>query len=146
MQNRLSAIFIIIFSTLTIYLACKIPMGSVGKPGPGIFPLILSVVIGALSLALFLGTFRFRGESETREIGSAKWRLVYLLGDLCLYALLFRSLGFLISTWIFLVLLKPIVKKKWIPVLLGSFFISVSFLFFFNYLLKVELPMGILTK
>ncbi len=145
-KDRLSGIFIIIFSGVTIYLAFKLPMGRDGKPGPGIFPLLLSVVIGFLALSLFLRTLRSKGEFGIEEIPTTKWRLVYLLGDLFLYVFLLRPLGFLISTWIFLILLNPIVKKKWIPVLLGSLFISAIFFFSFNYLLKVELPMGILAK
>jgi len=145
-KDRLSGIFIIIFSGVTIYLAFKLPMGRAAKPGPGIFPLLLSVVIGFLALSLFLRTLRSKGEFGIEEIPTAKWRLVYLLGDLFLYVFLLRPLGFLISTWIFLILLNPIVKKKWIPVLLGSLFISAILFFSFNYLLKVELPMGILAK
>ena len=145
-KDRVSGILFLIFSGVTIYLALRLPMGRMGKPGPGIFPLLLSVVIAFLALLLFLRTIRSKGEFWTEEIPTAKWRLVYLLGDLCLYVFLLRPLGFLISTWIFLIVLKPIIKKKWIPVLLGSLFISASFFFFFNYLLKVELPMGILAR
>jgi putative tricarboxylic transport membrane protein len=145
-KDRLSGIFFLIFSGVTIYLALRLPMGRMGKPGPGIFPLLLSVVIAFLALSLFLRTLRSKGELGTEEMSTTKWRLVYLLGDLCLYVFLLRPLGFLISTWIFLILLNPIVKKKWIPVLLGSLFISAIFFFSFNYLLKVELPMGILAK
>ena len=145
-KDRLSGILFLIFSGVTIYLALRLPMGRVGKPGPGIFPLLLSVVIAFLALSLFLRTLRSKGELGTEEISTTKWRLVYLLGDLCLYVFLLRPLGFLISTWIFLILLNPIVKKRWIPILLGSLFVSAAFFFFFNYLLKVELPMGILAR
>ena len=145
-HDRVSGILITIFSGVTIFLALKLPVGHIWKPGPGIFPIILSLVIGVLSLCLFLGTFRPRVESEPRVSLIPKWRLVYLFGDLILYGIFFRPLGFLISTWIFLILLKPIVKKRWVPVLLGSLFISGGFFFFFNYLLKVELPLGILAK
>lgn len=99
-----------------------------------------------MALLLLLKTFRSGGESKAQEVPSAKWRLLYLLGDLCFYPILFRPLGFLISTFVFLIALKPIVKKKWGPVLLGSLLVSLSFLLFFKYLLKVELPMGILEK
>ena len=145
-RDRLSAIAFIVFSGVTICLALNVPMGKVGKPGPGIFPLILSVVIGLLSLFLFLRTLRSKEKHGTEEMPITKWRLAYLLGDLCLYGSLFRPLGFLISTWIFLIILKPIVKKQWIHVVLGSLFVSVTLFFFFNYLLKVELPMGILAR
>lgn len=145
-KDRLSGILFLIFSGVTIYLALMLPMGRMGKPGPGIFPLLLSVVIAFLALSLFLRALRSKGESGTEETPTPKWRLVYLLGDLCLYVFLLRPLGFLISTWIFLIALKPILKKRWIPILLGSLFVSLVFFFFFNYLLKVELPMGILAR
>ena len=145
-KDRLSGILFLIFSGVTIYLALMLPMGRMGKPGPGIFPLLLSLVIAFLALSLFLRALRSKGESGNEEIPTPKWRLVYLLGDLCLYVFLLRPLGFLISTWIFLIVLKPILKKRWIPILLGSLFVSLVFFFFFNHLLKVELPMGILAR
>jgi len=145
-KDRLSGFFFLIFSGVTIYLAIRLPMGKMGKPGPGIFPLLLGVVIAFLALLLFLRTIQSKVEFGTEMIPTTKWRLVYLLGDLCLYAFLLRPLGFLISTWIFLMILKPIVKKRWIPILLGSLFVSVAFFLFFNYLLKVELPMGVFAK
>jgi putative tricarboxylic transport membrane protein len=145
-KDRFSGLCLIFFSGVTIYLALRLPLGRIGKPGPALFPLLLSIMIGFLAFLLLLRTFRSKGESEIGELATAKWKLLYLLGALCLFAFLFRRAGFLISTCIFLVSLKPIVKKKWIPVLLGSLVISMSFFFFFNYLLKVELPMGILAK
>ncbi len=145
-KNRFSGLFFVGFSGVTIYLALNLPLGRIGKPGPGIFPLLLSVVIGILGFVLFLRTFPSKAAPESNEIAGGRWKLFYLLGDLCLFAFLFRPLGFLISTSIFLITLKPIVKKEWIPVLFGSLFISAIFFFFFNHLLKVELPMGILAK
>jgi len=145
-KDRLSGIFIILFSGVAIYLASQLPLGRAGKPGPSIFPLLLSIVIGFLSIGLLLTRRRSNRESESGETPASRWRLGYLLVDLFLYAFLLRPLGFLISTWIFLMLLKPIVKKTWALVLLGASLLSVAFFVFFNYLLKVELPMGILSK
>jgi len=146
MKDTLSGIFLILFSVVTIYLAFKLPMWKMGRPGPGFFPFIISVIVGSLAILLVLRTLRSKRDSEIEEIGTARWKVFYLLGNLFLYAFLFLPFGFLISTWIFLIALKPIVKKRWITVILGSLFISLSFFLFFNYLLKVELPMGILAK
>jgi putative tricarboxylic transport membrane protein len=147
-KDRLSGILILIFSGVTLYLALRVPMGKISKPGPGVFPLLLSLVIGLLALLLTLRSLspKKQPEVEAQEKTAHKWGVLYLLGNFCLYAFLFRSLGFIISTSVFLIALKPIIKKKWIPVLLGSLFISLSFFLFFYYLLKVELPMGILEK
>jgi putative tricarboxylic transport membrane protein len=149
-KERFAGLLIIIFSGVATYLAIQLPMGSATKPGPGIFPLLLGLVIGLLSLLLILKNLRSRRRLGDRgidkDVPTGKWRVVYLLGSLFLYVLLIQPIGFLISTWIFLIGLKPIIKKRWVPVLLGSFFISVVLFFCFNYLLKVQLPMGILAK
>jgi len=149
-KERIAGLLIFIFCGGTTYLAIHLPMGSAAKPGPGIFPLLLSLVIGCLSLLLILKNLRSQrklGERDTdKEVPPGKWRVVYLLGSLFLYVFLPQPIGFLVSTWIFLIGLKPIIKKRWVPVLLGSFFISVVLFFCFNYLLKVQLPMGILAK
>jgi hypothetical protein len=145
-KDCLSGIFTIFFSGITIYLALKLPLGNASKPGPGFFPLVLSVIIGLLGLRLFLASLANQKPASLTQEKSTKWRVLYLLGSLFLYAFLFRPAGFLISTLVFLISLKPIVAKKWVPVLLGSIFISLIFFLFFDYLLKVELPMGILAK
>ena len=146
-KNLFSGIFLALFSGITIYLAFKLPLGNSAKPGPGLFPLLLGILIGLLALLFFLTTVRSnRGKPEflDREMPVKKWKVFYLLGQLCVYAFLYRQLGFIISTWIFLVSLKPIIKKKWIPLLLVSLLVSIAFFVFFDYFLKVELPMGIL--
>jgi len=149
-KECLAGLLIIIFCGVTTYLAIQLPMGSAAKPGPGIFPLLLGLVIGSLSLLLILKNLRSQTKLGDRgidkEVPTGKWRVVYLLGSLFLYVLLLQPIGFLVSTCIFLIGLKPIIQKSWVPVLLGSFFTSVVFFFFFNYLLKVQLPMGIFAK
>ena len=148
LKDRLSGYFLIFFSAITMYLAFKVPMGRTSKPGPGLFPLLLSLIIGVLALFLILRSPSAKKGPEIapEEKAVNRWAVFYLLGDLCLYGLLFRPLGFILSTFVFLIALKPVIGKKWIPVLLGSALISLCFFFFFNYLLKVELPMGLLAK
>lgn len=145
-KDRLAGLFVILFSGVSVYLALNLPLGKAASPGPGLFPLILSITVGLLALPLLLGFSQSDQESKTRDIPSIKWKVIYLLGNLGLYAFLFRPLGFLISTSIFLIILKPIINKKWALVLPGAVFTSIGLFLFFNYLLRVELPMGILAK
>ncbi len=145
-KNLYSAIFLVLFSGVTIYLASRLPLGHYAKPGPGFFPLLMSLFIGLLAFLLFLTTVRPNRQPEScdLEMPARKWKVFYLLGQLCVYALLYRPLGYVISTWIFLVSLKPIIKTKWAPLLLASLLVSAIFFVFFSVLLKVELPVGIL--
>jgi len=146
-KNLFSGIFLILISGITLYLALELPRGNPAQPGPGLFPLLLSILSGLLAILFFLTTVRskrVKHELSDGEKPVKNWKVFYLLGQLCVYAFLYRRIGFIISTWIFLVSLKPIVEKKWIPLSLVSLFVSVGFFVFFDYVLKVKLPMGIL--
>jgi putative tricarboxylic transport membrane protein len=145
-KNLYSAIFLVLFSGVTIYLAFKLPLGNYAKPGPGFFPLLMSIFIGLLAFLLFLTTVRPNRQPESfdLEMPARKWKVFYLLGQLCVYAFLYRRLGYIVSTGIFLVSLKPIIKTKWVVLILASLLVSSMFFVFFNVLLKVELPVGIL--
>ncbi len=144
-KDRISGIFILLFAAATLFWGWKVPIGKISKPGPGLFPLLLSGIIAVLAVVLILKSYASKKSPEAgvQEAPANRWAVLYLLGDLCLYVFLFRPLGFIVSTFVCLVLLKPVLQKKWSTVLTGSLIVSLSFFFFFFYLLKVELPLGI---
>ena len=145
-KNLYSSIFLILFSGVTFYLGSRLLVGHAGKPGPGFFPLLMSVFIGILALILLLSTVRSskQPDSSDEEGPARKWKVLYVLGLLCVYAFLYRPVGYILSTWIFLVCLKPVIHTRWAPLLLASLIASTIFFVFFNTLLRVELPVGIL--
>jgi putative tricarboxylic transport membrane protein len=147
-KDRLSGIFILLFAGVTLLWGLKLPVGRMSKPGPGLFPLLLSGIIALLAIFLISKSYASRKAPApvAQEKPANRWAVLYLLGDLCLYVFLFRPLGFILSTFLCLLLLKPVLQKKWSLVLIGSLVVSLTFFFFFFYLLKVELPMGILAR
>ena len=66
-KDRLSAILTVLFSALAACLALQLPIGKVGRPGPGIFPLVLSIVIGLLGLLLLSRTIRVKAKAGTEQ-------------------------------------------------------------------------------
>jgi putative tricarboxylic transport membrane protein len=145
-KNLYSAIFLVLFSAITIHLAIRLPLGHTAKPGPGLFPLLMSVFIAFLAFLLFFTTVLSNRQpnSGDSEMPARKWKVFYLLGQLCVYAFLYRRLGYIVSTWIFLVSLKPLIQTRWVAWIFTSLLISAVFFVFFSVLLKVELPVGIL--
>jgi putative tricarboxylic transport membrane protein len=117
-------------------------------PGPGFFPFWLSIITGALSLALFFQTTRTKSSVE----GSATLIperqgvlrilavLVALVGSLALL----DPLGFRISLFLFLLFLPlGLGERNWWVILIFAIAGSFGIFHLFYYGLKVPLPMGV---
>src|SRR5687768_12990330 len=78
--------------------AARLDVGGLARPGPGFFPLLLSLALLIVSGVLFAGAAR--GRPATPDIGqdAARWRLVATLGALILYVALFEPVGFVTAT------------------------------------------------
>jgi putative tricarboxylic transport membrane protein len=125
-----------------IYLSWKLPLGSFRRPGPGLYPLLIAAILGSLTLYSFISTWTERG-----KLPQNKWdlkKVSYILGILLVYGVCFESLGFLLSTFLFFLLLKPIIQKQWSFVLIGAILVALSSYFIFDTLLQSQLPKGIL--
>jgi putative tricarboxylic transport membrane protein len=142
MSERWNGMVLFILSILMIYLSWKLPIGSFRRPGPGLYPLLIAVILGSLTLYLFIST-----SLEKVKIRRNKWdlkKVSYILGILLVYSVCFESLGFLLSTFLFFLLLKPIIQKQWSFVLIGAILVALSSYFIFDTLLQSQLPKGIL--
>ena len=121
-----------------------------GFPSAGFFPFVAGVILFLLSLIQLVGVFitgkarEGKGEEFFQQKDSLK-RLVITLVILFFYGGALVYVGFLITTFLFMVLLLRCLKpQKWKPVLLTAFLTSLSSYTLFEILLKVQLPRGIL--
>lgn len=147
MADRLSGVVLLVFTALMAYFAWKLPHGSFHRPGPGFFPLFLALVLGALALMLLISSWIARPVKKQGEIQPDKSdlrKIFYILGTLLVYALCFEKFGFLISTFLFFLLLKPLVQRSWGYVLCGSLLVTGISYLIFDTLLQSQLPKGIL--
>jgi putative tricarboxylic transport membrane protein len=127
-------------------LSSRLGLGNLHKPGPGFAPLLAGAILTLLGLILTLSTYSKQFVDEkTISILVKKGRkdsflaLSALLG----YILLLEPLGFLTTTFIFLVVLFKIKeKKRWvIPLVLSLSTVVVSYLIF-SVWLRLEFPKG----
>jgi putative tricarboxylic transport membrane protein len=142
MSDRWSGIFLFILSILMMSLSWKLPLGSFRRPGPGLYPLLIAVILGSLTFYLFISSWL-----EKARDSQNKWdlkKIFYILGILSVYGFCFEPLGFLLSTFLFFLLLKPIIQKQWSFVLIGAVLVALSSYFIFDILLQSQLPKGIL--
>ena len=118
-------------------------------PGPGFFPFWLSLITGALALALFFQAtwgrkVPYGPGSPLPQDRPGTNRILIILATLvgCLAFLDF--LGFRITLFLFLLFLPPALgMRNWIFTLIFAFLGSFGVFHMFYYWLKVPLPMGI---
>jgi hypothetical protein len=138
---------LLVFTALMAYFAWNLPRGSFHRPGPGFFPLFLAIILGALALLLLISSWMAMPVKKKEEVQPEKSDLrktSYILGTLLVYAFCFEKFGFLISTFFFFLLLKPLVQKPWGYVLCGSLLVTVVSYLIFDILLQSQLPKGFL--
>lgn len=147
MTDRLSGVVLLVLSLTMGYLSWKLPLGSFQRPGPGLYPLLLSLILAFLVLFLLVssGLKKSVKTSENNPTSEKNPKKVfYLLGSLLVYAFCFESLGFLFSTCLFFLLLKPVIEKKWSYVILGAILVTFLSYLIFDILLQSQLPKGFL--
>jgi len=118
-----SALFLLAFGLLAVFEARKLTLGTLGRPGPGLFPFALGVALCAVAVALVVRAWRL---AEGAAAGTApadrphpavraRWpKVTYTLLAMLLYAFLFEVLGFPAATaLLMLFLLRVIEPQRW---------------------------------
>ena len=118
-------------------------------PGPGFFPVWLSLITGGLSLALFCQVTwsrkaPFSPGSPLPQDRAGAIRIFHNLAALAGSVIFLDILGFRITLFLFLVFLPPALgMRNWITILILSVLGSFGVFHVFYYWLKVPLPMGV---
>jgi putative tricarboxylic transport membrane protein len=143
----ISAATLLALALAALFEASKLPFGRVGSPQAGFFPLILAGLLAILSLVFLAQAIGAPKERPGESLGrSTTWnKIVLAIGALVVFALLFESLGYVISTFLFIAFLLSVVERqKWTLVVIVAFFTSLTTYVVFGLLLNTPLPGGIL--
>ncbi len=116
-------------------------LGTFKRPDAGLFPFLIGSGITLLALTLFGGGDRER----TAKILGTRWKNAFLIvGSLLVYAVLMSWLGFLIATFLLMVvMLKAIEPQKWWLALVIALFSSAATYIVFSRWLEVQFPRGL---
>jgi putative tricarboxylic transport membrane protein len=108
--------------------------------GPDIFPFLLGLALILLSIRLFYETFRYRATAEEKQKLDYK-RFLIILGAAVLYAYFMEDIGYVISTFVFLMIgFQTMEKGKiWASALISAIF-SYGIYYLFVEVLKGTLP------
>lgn len=145
--DKITSLFLLFLSILICILSVKLPvgLGSLRDPGPAFLPFWSGVVMGLLSLVVYLKSIR-KKSAEVRGSWFPKeqWiNLILVLAALTAYAFLLDILGFLITTFLLMFFLfKVMGAMRWAWAIGGSIIFSVISYWIFYLWLKVQLPKG----
>jgi len=123
-------------------------VGTPSEPGSGFLPFGTGLLLGVLALVhLFRIRFRKIATAETESfLGEIRWsRGLYVVASLFLYALLLPRLGYILTTFLLMLVLFSVYERKkwWMVGTLTLLVIALTYLVFHTWL-KVQFPPGFL--
>lgn len=153
-KNKFTALFSVILGIVYSIGALSLRGPSMGDPlGPKVFPLIIGIIAICLGGLLLLREIRIPKEGRQKiswqlsAEGKKILKLIILTSVFgIIYGLFFDSLGYLISTTIFMIFVMFLVNKssRWVQNIIVSLGFSVITYVGFATLLHLSLPRGIL--
>ena len=142
-RDACSGILIVVAGLAAIALSLRLPAGSLANPAAGTFPLILSVVLLLLGVALTIQQFNAGLDwaivrEAAADYGKPLGVFVVLTS---LYILAFDPVGFLVSTGVYLAFMLWYFQGVSVPSSTAyAFLLSAGSYFLFNHYFKLGLP------
>ena len=143
--DRWSSSLCLIIAALICTEAYRLDLGSYNDPGPGFLPFWNGIALGILSL-LMLGHSFAKNSERSDAFKEILWKKVlFVLGYMVAYALVLEKIGFLITTFLFIIAaINTIAPKRWYIVAMVAVMTSLATYLVFQVWLKSQLPKGVL--
>ena len=142
-RDRLPTAVLLAFGLVALEEARKLRFGSIARPGPGFFPVVLAAAFSLVCLALLVGAVRGRDEDApvAARLGWAK--IVATMAALFVYALVLEVVGFVAATFaLLLFFFRALERQRWPLALAGSLVTALLTYLVFKVWLHVQLPAG----
>ena len=148
-NDRYTSLIWAAFGLYIAYEGHRLKLGDFNEPKSGFFVFWAGVVLLSLSLILFVQTV-FRKEKGTEEFlwKGLRWRKgIKFMTLLFVYAMVFRWMGFLLSSCLLLLfLLKGLESLKWRTSLIISIITTAFCYLVFEVILESQFPSGFIGK
>ena len=144
-KDGIAALFFLGLALVGLIVISPIPFGTLRKPGVSFFPIILSVLLIIFSLVLFVQSFKTRrANREWVKLGERWKKLIPIIIGGVAYVILFKPLGYLICTFLILILFAKVIKASWkSAILISSLCTLISYIILRGYM-QSPLPQGII--
>ena len=144
-SNIAVALLLAGFAGWLLLEANKLAFGSIRVPQTAFFPKVLASLLLVLAIALLIQSLRQPDGGESAEkIEPEGWiRIGATLATLIGFAFVLEWLGFLLSTFLLMVLLlRAIEPQNWLRVFVIALATSLIAYLIFSWLLNIPLPAG----
>jgi hypothetical protein len=145
-DQRSSLVWLVIGLGIVLYSG-KYGLGTFSSPGPGFLPFVSGAAMVLLALIVFFQQIA-RGRVDTLKSlwAHTRWSTVLMvMASLVLYAVLLRSLGFILDTFVLTAFLLRVMEPLgWKKVLAGAVGATAGSYAIFELWLEAQLPAGFL--
>ncbi|MHB8916457.1 MAG: tripartite tricarboxylate transporter TctB family protein [Desulfocucumaceae bacterium] len=152
-NDRIVACLLSLFSLIYLYGSLQLRPGSIGDPGPGAMPMLISALLLITSAVNVFNTLRPESiktnadEKESDDIAGDKSdnrvALYGIIACFIVYPILLKQLNFLLSTFISTFIMFRLLKfKNAVHSLFSALVATLLFYIVFSRLLGVVLPNG----
>lgn len=134
---------LVLVGVFFVWRACLLPLGSVGMPGAGFFPLVLAGLLATFGTVTVVATLR--SEPTEERVGLVRRDVLGTVAAMLAIPLLFESLGAYVTLGLFSTVLLVFLARQslWRAVAASVVAMAVAWLFF-SVLLGLQLPGGVL--
>ena len=139
--DRFAGIAFLLIGLLFVIESRSISQSAYGSSvGPDIFPTVLGVILILLSIRLLFETMKYEHvEGKKEPVQYVKFLIIFV--SAAVYAVVLEPLGYVISTFIFLLIaFQTMERGKWISSLLIAGAFSFGVYYFFAEFLGGSLP------
>jgi putative tricarboxylic transport membrane protein len=142
-RDRAAAAVLLVFGLIALEEARKLRFGSISRPGPGFFPVVLAAAFSLVGLALLVIALRAR-DADAASGTLLGWRkIVATMAALVVYAFVLERVGFVAATFaLLLFFFKALERQRWATALAGSLVTAFVTYLVFKVWLNVQLPAG----
>ncbi len=139
----------LVWLALAIYICVetlwKLPLGGWHDPGAGFWPMAAGLFLGGLSILNLLKSLLSKATEPEKVSAQKRWKaLVLVVAALLAYAATMDYIGYLLGTFLLLVILfRAVEPQKWLVSIGGSALIALGTYAIFEVWLRSQLPRGI---
>jgi putative tricarboxylic transport membrane protein len=146
-SNTAIGLVLIIFASAVLIHVQGFPSLDNGYPGPALFPEVLAVLFIFCGIGLIIQGVRRREKILKFDLGTMTltgWlNIAFVLATVLCYILFAEYVGFLIFSFVILMILMKWLKVKMLPSLVMSVIVTFSIYILFAKILLVPLPWGL---
>jgi putative tricarboxylic transport membrane protein len=147
-RDMLSGAFWLVVAIFAGIEAARVGVGSISRPGPGFLPFCSVLVIGGFGAMLTLTSYLRKTVTEKKAPlwKGLRWKQVVLvLVTLSAYAILLPRIGYLIATFLLMMVLFGIIERPrlWVQFVTALVTVLATYVVFYVWL-EIQLPKGLL--